>query len=45
MAWGLQGLSVTHGLTHLRLLQARDGGQSLSEEHPISRGGSKKIIG
>ena len=43
MAWGLQGLSVTHGLTHLRLLQARDGGQSLSEEHPISRGGSKKI--
>ena len=45
MAWGLQGFSVTQGLTHLRLSQARDGGQSLSEEHPISRGGSKRKKG
>ena len=42
MAWGLHGLSVTHGLTHLRLSHAREGGQSRSEEHPISRGGSGK---
>ena len=45
MAWGLHGLSVTHGLTHLRLLHAREGGQSLSEEHPISRGGSMRKKG
>ena len=38
MARGLHGFDVAHGFTHRLFSQARDGGHSRSELHPMSTG-------